>query len=70
MLVLSVVLPAISQNSPQPSPVAEWLESYRLSGDFSPIDMFSIAFKETTDGADLVMAWDTTQTSLPITFKK
>ncbi len=34
------------------------------------IDVFSIAFKETTEGADLVMAWDTTQTSLPITFKK
>lgn len=54
LLVLSVVLPAISQNSPQPSPVAEWLESYRLSGDFSPIDMFSIATERSNNLDHLV----------------
>ncbi len=43
LLVLSFVLPAISQNTASPSPVAEWLESYRLSGDFSPVDIFTVA---------------------------
>ena len=33
------------------------------------IDVFSITFKETPEGANLVMAWDKTQTVLPITFK-
>lgn len=43
LLVLSFLLPAISQNPSNPTPVAEWLESYRLSGDFSPVNIFSIA---------------------------
>jgi len=43
LLVLSFVLPAFSQQNPGArSPVAEWLESYRLSGDFSPVNIFSL----------------------------
>ncbi len=34
------------------------------------IEAFSMTFTELTDGANLVMAWDTTQTILPIHFKK
>lgn len=35
-----------------------------------PVDTFSITFIETADGANLLMAWDKTQTTLPIIFKK
>lgn len=35
-----------------------------------PIEIFSITFQETTYGANLVMAWDTTQAVLPIVFRK
>lgn len=34
------------------------------------IEAFSITFAETTEGANLIMAWDNTQTVLPIGFKK
>jgi hypothetical protein len=34
------------------------------------IEVFSITFVETAEGANLVMAWDNTQTILPIAFKK
>lgn len=34
------------------------------------IDAFSMTFVETAEGANLVMAWDNTQTVLPIQFKK
>lgn len=34
------------------------------------VETFSITFTETTDGANLIMAWDNTQTTLPISFKK
>jgi len=35
-----------------------------------PIEAFSIVFTEAAQGANMVMAWDTTQAMLPITFKK
>ncbi len=35
-----------------------------------PVEAFSITFVETAEGANLVMAWDNTQTVLPIGFKK
>lgn len=35
-----------------------------------PIEAFSIVFTEGTEGANMVMAWDTVQVTLPITFKK
>lgn len=54
LLVLSFVLPAISQNPNTLPPVAEWLESYRLSGDFSPVNIFSIA-SERSDNLDQVV---------------
>lgn len=34
------------------------------------VETLSITFTETTDGANLIMAWDNTQTTLPISFKK
>lgn len=34
------------------------------------VDAFSITFSETAEGANLIMAWDNTQTLLPIVFKK
>ncbi|RYG18545.1 MAG: DUF2911 domain-containing protein [Chitinophagaceae bacterium] len=34
------------------------------------IESFSIVFIEAPDGANMVMAWDTTQVTLPIGFKK
>jgi hypothetical protein len=34
------------------------------------IEVFSMTFTESPSGANLVMAWDTTQVILPITFKK
>lgn len=43
LLVLSTLLPVFSQNNTALPPVAEWVESYRISGDFSPVDVFSIA---------------------------
>lgn len=33
--------PAFSQSSGNRSAVADWLESYRLSGDFTPVNLFS-----------------------------
>ena len=41
-----------------------------LSQLANTVETFSITFNETPKGADLIMAWDTTQASLPITFKK
>lgn len=35
-----------------------------------PIESFSMTFTELVNGANLVMAWDTTQVELPILFKK
>lgn len=55
LLVLSFVLPAFSQNSETRSPVAEWLESYRLSGDFSPVNIFSLNM-ERSDNLENVVA--------------
>lgn len=34
------------------------------------VEAFSITFTETAEGANLIMAWDNTQTILPISFKK
>ena len=34
------------------------------------IEVFSIVFTNAPEGANMVMAWDTTQVTLPITFKK
>lgn len=34
------------------------------------IEAFSIVFTNAPEGANMVMAWDTTQATLPITFKK
>ena len=31
---------------------------------------FTMTFKNSTSGADLIMAWDTVKAMLPITFKK
>lgn len=49
LLVLSIVLPAFSQNQTSISPVAEWLESYRLSGDFAPVDIFNLNMERSSD---------------------
>lgn len=49
LLVLSMVLPAFSQNQTSISPVAEWLESYRLSGDFAPVDIFNLNMERSSD---------------------
>lgn len=35
-----------------------------------PLEVFSITFEETPEGANLVMAWDNTKSALPIAFKK
>ena len=35
-----------------------------------PLEVFSMTFAESMQGAALVMAWDSTQVSLPIVFKK
>ncbi len=35
-----------------------------------PIEAFSIVFTEGPEGANMIMAWDTTQATLPIRFKK
>lgn len=35
-----------------------------------PLEMLSMTFIEAADGANLVIAWDNTQTTLPIQFKK
>ena len=35
-----------------------------------PIESFSIVFTEAAEGANMIMAWDTTQVTLPIAFKK
>lgn len=35
-----------------------------------PIESFSIVFTDAPEGANMVMAWDTTQVTLPIKFKK
>lgn len=35
-----------------------------------PIETFSITFTDASDGAAMIMAWDTTQVALPIRFKK
>lgn len=35
-----------------------------------PLEVFSMTFTDRADGANLIMAWDTTQVSLPILFKK
>lgn len=35
--------------------------------DASPLEQFSIAFKEVKDGAHLVMGWDKTRVAVPIT---
>lgn len=34
------------------------------------LEIFSITFADTPEGANLIMAWDNTQTALPIGFKK
>ena len=36
----------------------------------TPIESFSIVFTDALEGANMVMAWDTTQVTLPIGFKK
>ena len=36
----------------------------------TPIESFSIVFTDAPEGANMVMAWDTTQVMLPIAFKK
>lgn len=36
----------------------------------APIESFSMMFAESTEGANLYMAWDNTQVMLPIKFKK
>jgi len=35
-----------------------------------PLEFFSIVFTDHTEGANMIMAWDTTQVTLPIVFKK
>lgn len=55
LLVLSFVLPAISQQSGSPSPVAEWLDSYRMSGDFRPVEIFSLS-TERSDNLENVVS--------------
>lgn len=35
-----------------------------------PVEVFSIIFMDNANGADMIMAWDTTQVTVPISFKK
>ena len=34
----------------------------------TPVEMFSMLFKKTTSGAELLMAWEDTEVALPISF--